>query len=125
MKESVHKTHDDKEYFFEEGCYILEMWNTPEDDAASITRARIRPGDATKWHRLKNIVERYVVIEGIGRVEIGDLPPREVGIGDVVVIPRNTRQRITNAGDKDLIFLCICTPRFIQADYESLESFSL
>jgi mannose-6-phosphate isomerase-like protein (cupin superfamily) len=121
MKESVHRTHGDGEYFFEEGCYILEMWNAPEDDAASIARARVRPGDATKWHRLKNIVERYVVMEGIGRIEIGDLPTREVGIGDVVVIPSNTRQRITNTGDNDLIFLCICTPRFIKAYYESLE----
>ena len=120
MKESIHKIHDRDEYFFEEGCYILEMWNTQEDDAASVTRARVRPGDVTTWHLLKNSVERYVVMEGTGRVEVGDLPPTEVGIGDVVVIPRNTRQRIANTGKKDLIFLCICTPRFIPEDYEIL-----
>jgi mannose-6-phosphate isomerase-like protein (cupin superfamily) len=74
MKEAVHKTHNGDEYFSKESCYILEMWNTPEDDAVSIARARVRPGDATKWHRLKSIVERYLVMEGIGRVEIGDLP---------------------------------------------------
>lgn len=120
MKESIYKTRDRDEYFPEEGCYIREIWNTPEDGAASIARARVRPGDVTAWHLLKNIVERYVIMEGTGRVEVGDLPPAEVGVGDVVVIPRNTRQRIANTGDKDLIFLCICTPRFIQEDYESL-----
>jgi mannose-6-phosphate isomerase-like protein (cupin superfamily) len=121
MKVSIHKARDDGEYFFVEGCYILEMWNTPKDDAVSIARARVRPGDATKWHRLKNIVERYVIMEGIGCVETGDLPPREVGIGDVIVIPCDTRQRITNTGDTDLIFLCICTPRFVQANYENVK----
>ena len=78
MKESIHKTHDRDEYFFEEGCCILEMWNTPEDDATSITRARVRPGYVTAWHLLKNIVERYVFMAGAGRVEVGDLPLQNV-----------------------------------------------
>lgn len=121
MNEPVHKIDAGVEVYFEEGCTILEMWNRPEDDAVSVARARVRPGDTTKWHRLKNIVERYVIVEGVGCVEIGDSPPGEVGVGDVVVIPGNTRQRITNTGDTDLIFLCICTPRFARANYESLD----
>jgi mannose-6-phosphate isomerase-like protein (cupin superfamily) len=69
---------------------------------------------------LRETVERYIIIEGTGLVEVGNLPPTKIGPGDVVIIPRMTPQRITNAGDRDLIFLCICTPRFVPADYETL-----
>ena len=41
--------------------------------------------------------------------------------GDVVVIPASERQRIANIGNKDLVFLAICTPRFERAAYEDLE----
>jgi mannose-6-phosphate isomerase-like protein (cupin superfamily) len=65
-------------------------------------------------------VERNVILEGRGRVEVGDLPPQDVGPGDVVVIPPDCRQRISNPGKIDLIFLCVCTPRFAQEAYEDL-----
>ena len=73
------------------------------------------------WHRLRGTVERYVILEGRGRVEAGDLPAADVGPGDVVVIPPMCRQRIANDGDGDLVFLAICSPRFVPACYESLE----
>jgi hypothetical protein len=38
------------------------------------------------------------------------------GIADVVAIPAGKLQRITNAGTTDMIFLCVCTPRF-QAEF--------
>jgi mannose-6-phosphate isomerase-like protein (cupin superfamily) len=53
-------------------------------------------------------------------VEVGDLPPQEVGPGDVVIIPPDDRQRIANIGKSDLIFLCFCTPRFVPDAYEDL-----
>jgi len=28
-------------------------------------------------------------------------------------------QRIANIGDDDLVFLCICTPRFVQPAYQA------
>jgi len=40
----------------------------------------------------------------------------------VVVIPPGIRQRIANTGAVDLIFLAVCTPRFMLASYEDLES---
>ena len=72
-------------------------------------RARVEPGRTTRWHCLRGTGERYVILEGAGRVEIGDLPPQAVGAGDVVVIPPETRQRIANTGDGDLVFLAICS----------------
>lgn len=54
-------------------------------------------------------------------MEVGDLPPRAVGPGDVVVIPPACRQRITNDGHEDLIFLAICTPRFRFEAYADID----
>jgi oxalate decarboxylase/phosphoglucose isomerase-like protein (cupin superfamily) len=44
-----------------------------------------------------------------------------VNAGDVVLIPPSCRQRITNIGTGDLIFLAICTPRFRPAAYEDID----
>lgn len=49
------------------------------------------------------------------------LPPADVRPGDVVLIPRDTPQRISNTGDHDLVFLCLCTPPFTPDCYEGLE----
>jgi mannose-6-phosphate isomerase-like protein (cupin superfamily) len=108
------------EYYFEEGCFITELSNTPDDPAMSIARARVPPGVTTRWHRVKGTTERYVILEGRGRAEVGDEAPREVGPGEVVLIPPSCRQCIANIGDSDLVFLAICTPRFVTEAYEPL-----
>lgn len=54
-------------------------------------------------------------------VEIGELSPQEVAAGDVMLIPSMCPQRITNTGKDDLIFLAICSPRFVQDAYEDIE----
>ena len=106
-----------KEFATQENCFILELNNDVSDPDVSIARARVRPGMTTEWHRLEGIVERYIIIGGRGRVEVGDLPPAIVTAGDVVRIPAHVPQRITNIGDDDLVFLCVCTPRFVQSAY--------
>ena len=111
-----------REFYTPEKCHIIELSNTPDDPDASIARARVTPGVTTRWHRLVETTERYVIIEGRGRVEVGNLPPQEVSPGDVVFIPPSCRQRITNVGDRDLIFLAICTPRFQPEVYEDLDN---
>lgn len=109
------------EFPIAERCAIVELSNDPADPEVSIARARVEPGVVTAWHRLRGTVERYVILEGRGRVEVGDLPPAEVGPGDAVVIPPMCRQRIANLGAGDLVFLAICSPRFVPDCYESLE----
>jgi mannose-6-phosphate isomerase-like protein (cupin superfamily) len=106
------------EYWFEEGCYILELSNSADDPEASIARARVPPGGTTRWHRVTGTTERYLILEGRGRVEVGELAPRDVASGDVVIIRRGQKQRIANTGDGDLVFLAICTPRFQPQHYE-------
>ncbi len=100
------------ETYTEERCYIVELSNNADDPAVSIARARVEPGVTTRWHQLRGIAERYVILSGEGRVEVGDSLVQTVGPGDTVLIPPDCAQRITNPGGGDLIFLAICTPRF-------------
>jgi mannose-6-phosphate isomerase-like protein (cupin superfamily) len=109
------------EYYFDEGCFINELANTAEDPDVSIARARVAPGVLTRWHRLHGTVERYVILAGTGRVEVGDLPAREITAGATVLIPALCRQRIANVGTEELVFLAICSPRFRPEAYEDLE----
>jgi oxalate decarboxylase/phosphoglucose isomerase-like protein (cupin superfamily) len=54
-------------------------------------------------------------------MEVGQLPPQVISAGDTVLIPSMCRQRITNIGSNDLIFLAICTPRFTSDAYQDME----
>jgi len=122
MQVPILRAHPGVETFLDEGCHILELSNDDSDPMLSIARARVEPGVTTKWHRVVDTVERYVILDGMGRVEIGDYPPQEVQAGDVVMIPPSIRQRIANIGDGDLVFLAICSPRFMPEAYEDLEN---
>jgi mannose-6-phosphate isomerase-like protein (cupin superfamily) len=104
-----------------ERCAILESSNVADDEACSIARAGVAPGVTTRWHSLNGTAERYVILGGRGRAEIGELAPREVTPGDVVRIPPGCRQRIANIGKGELVFLAICTPRFRPETYRDLE----
>jgi mannose-6-phosphate isomerase-like protein (cupin superfamily) len=122
MNEVIKRMNLDAEFYTPEKCYIIELSNTPDDPDASIARVRVAPGMTTRWHRLVGTAERYVILEGSGRVEIGDLSPQDVGVGDVVLIPPSCRQRITNLGPGELIFLAVCTPRFRPETYEDIDN---
>lgn len=121
MQPAIQSLDPAAEYWFAEGCHINELSNTESDPDVSIARARVAPGVTTHWHRLADTTERYVLLSGKGRVEVGDLPPREVAPGDVVLIPPGCRQRIACLGDEELVFLAICSPRFRPGAYEDLE----
>jgi mannose-6-phosphate isomerase-like protein (cupin superfamily) len=120
MKPAVLRIDRLGELLTDEGCYIFELLNILEDESVSVARARVVPDATTQLHRLDGIDERYVITDGVGEVEIGGTIIQTVRAGDIVLIPRGTSQRITNTGQSDLSFLCICTPRFDQAAYEAL-----
>lgn len=109
------------EYYFEEGCYIRELLNAVHNPDVSVVRARVEPGVTTRCHRLNGITERYIIIEGCGRVEVGSEPARDIVAGDVVHIPAMCSQRITNTGEDDLVFLAVCTPRFTESANEDIQ----
>lgn len=120
MQPKIDRYRPEAEYFTEEKCFINEVSNTPDTPELSIARARVLPGVTTRWHRLIGTMERYIILEGTGRVQVGPLAPQTVGPGDVVVIPADCPQRITNVGPKDLIFMAVCIPRFLPESYEDL-----
>ena len=121
MKPQVKREEAAREYWFEEGCYIIEVASDAEDEQLSIARARVLPGGTTAWHQLTGVTERYLMISGSGRVEVGDELCEQVGPGDVVRIPAGVKQRITNTGKDDLIFYAICSPPFAKECYQNVE----
>jgi len=121
MKQRIRRQNLGDEFYIAEGCHLIEVSNSADDPDASIARARLEPGKTTRWHRLVGTAERYVIVQGRGLAEIGSLPPAEVTVGDVVLIPPDCRQRITNTGADELIFLAICTPRFSYDAYEDID----
>lgn len=103
-----------------ERCFILEILNSDQYPEVSIARTRVESGMTTQQHAL-SVHEIYVIEEGAGTMYLGDQPPFEVGPGDVVTIPAGAPQSIKNTGKTDLVFTCVCTPRFLQNCYTSLE----
>lgn len=121
MKEMIKAPETDNEFFIAEGCFITELSNSPDDPDVSIARARVEPGVTTRWHRLLDTTERYYILEGQGLMQVGELPEKTVQPGDIVLIPPMCRQRISNNGTQDLVFLAICSPRFFSANYQDIE----
>lgn len=115
--------HPDRsdEFYTDERCYILELFNRPAYPRFSIARARVEPGVTTALHALEGTDEIYYILSGKGRMEVDGYLKEEVRAGDLVVIPAGRSQRITNVGEQDLLFLCICGPRFEPAVYVDLE----
>jgi mannose-6-phosphate isomerase-like protein (cupin superfamily) len=118
----IHSPREADEFFTDEGCFILETWNRSDDPAVSVARARVEPGVTTRLHRLAGIVERYLILSGAGQVEVEGVPPRVVVPGDFVYIPADRGQRIANTGAEELVFLAICTPRFVPRAYLDIET---
>ncbi|MGZ8152509.1 MAG: cupin domain-containing protein, partial [Methylovulum sp.] len=80
MQAHILKANETEEYYFAEGCYILELSNSPVDPDASIARARVKPGVTTRLHRLKGVIERYVILTGHAEVEVGGLAPQQLSV---------------------------------------------
>ncbi|MEY4107091.1 MAG: hypothetical protein RL181_1433 [Bacteroidota bacterium] len=109
------------EFYFQERCHIAELLNTADCPGISIARARVEPGVTTVLHLVRGADEVYFVLSGQGNVEIGGKVIGTMHPGDLLRIPPDTPQRITNTGEEDLVFLAICSPRFEVERYGELE----
>jgi len=116
----VHKAKPGYEVWTDERCFITELLNCDSQPEVSIGRTRVEPGVTTQLHQL-SVFEWYVIETGQGLMRVGDAKPFAVGPGDTVTIPKHTPQQIENRGPEDLYFLCVCTPKFSQECYTSLE----
>jgi mannose-6-phosphate isomerase-like protein (cupin superfamily) len=116
LKPKIIKANTQNPILTPERCYIAENYSNPE---VSIAYATVRPGITTMPHHLLGVQEIYIITQGQGKVTVGDLEPKDVNAGDVVVIPPGNSQKRANTGKTDLVFYCICTPRFTEKCYVS------
>ena len=117
----IYRTDPSDEYYTDERCHIIEILNIAAVADVSVARARVEPGVTTAWHRV-TVDELYYILSGTGRMEIEEEETTDIGPGDIARIPAGRAQRITNLQEQDLIFLCICTPRFEPEKYTALEA---
>lgn len=113
-------TDTSRQYLTEERCSIIEIINSINHPDVSIAQAKVAPGTTTADHSLQKTDEIYYILSGQG---IAFLNKEEYHLkkGDALFIPKGSHQSIQNTGDTELIFLCICTPRFEQQNYISHE----
>ena len=108
------------EFWTTERCFIQEILNDPSHPKSSLAIVRVPPGVTTQLHRLNGTEETYIIKRGDGVLEI-DGEKSELQLGDAIIIPAGASQKISNIGDEDLEFFCLCTPRFLPECYEDLE----
>ena len=70
---------------------------------------RLRPGQASTWHRHRLTEEVYVVLEGTGRMRVGDEVLTLTPLSAVLVEPRTMRQPF-NDTDADQLWLVVGAP---------------
>jgi mannose-6-phosphate isomerase-like protein (cupin superfamily) len=121
METMISRYDPTTEFATPERCRITELLNRPDSASVSMALARVAPGVTTQLHALREINECYLVIEGTGRIEVEGIGGATIQRLDVVVVPAGAAQRIQNVGAQDLLFVCICTPRFVPGAYEVLE----
>tara|TARA_B100000902_G_scaffold204421_1_gene194885 strand:+ start:2457 stop:2828 length:372 start_codon:yes stop_codon:yes gene_type:complete len=117
---SIRKKNPLKEFWTEERCYITELLNNPQSPNISIALARVEIDITTQLHSLRGVQETYIIKKGLGLLEI-DNEQISVKENDTILIEANRSQRITNVGNCDLEFYCICIPRFYTDCYINLE----
>lgn len=105
-----------------ERCVIEEILNEREIPHVSVARARVDPGVTTELHAVTGTEEVYILEQGQGVVDDGTGTPAKVSAGDKVIIDASSPQRISNTSNEELVFLCVCTPRFEQKNYQMLDA---
>jgi mannose-6-phosphate isomerase-like protein (cupin superfamily) len=81
----------------------------------SLAEARLPPGGKTTPHHHPQTEEIYYLLEGVGRMRIGD-QERDVRPGDAIAIPPGVVHQIVNTGPAVLKFLCCCAPGYEHQD---------
>ncbi len=119
MQPKIVKAASLNEIYTSERCFIAENFSS---SGISIAQAKVKPGVTTVAHHLAGVDEFYLITQGEGKVHVDGLEPTAVGVGDVVIIPAGTSQKIANTGNSDLVFYCICTPRFTPDCYHDEEA---
>jgi quercetin dioxygenase-like cupin family protein len=71
---------------------------------------RLRPGQASTWHRHEQEEELYVVLEGRGRMRVDD-ETLELGALDSLLVEPDSMRQIFNDTDADALWLVVGAPQ--------------
>jgi mannose-6-phosphate isomerase-like protein (cupin superfamily) len=118
----IHNIHRVPAFTTKDGSEIRELLAHRNSAIVkqSLAEARLPPGGKTTPHFHPQTEEIYYILEGEGRMTIGD-ETCEVEPGDAIAIPPGAVHTITNAGSITLKFLCCCAPGYEHADTVLLE----
>ena len=78
--------------------------------AMTVTWVDIEPGGSQRLHS-HDPQQVYVIVSGRGRMQVGD-EEREVGRGELVLIPSWAQHGIVNVGAERLTYVSAATPAF-------------
>jgi mannose-6-phosphate isomerase-like protein (cupin superfamily) len=81
----------------------------------TLAEARLPAGGSTTPHHHVKTEEIYYILEGHGRMRVGN-QLEAVRSGDAIAIPPGALHQLTNLGDGVLKFLCCCAPGYEHAD---------
>ena len=112
----VRSRHDADAFTTKDGSTIRELLGTEHGAAnQSLAEATLEPGQATQRHYHARTEELYVLLEGVGEMEV-DGARGGVRAGDAILIPPGAWHQITAAADAPLRFLCCCAPPYSDED---------
>ena len=100
---------------------LLAYRNSGQIKNQSLAEARLPSGASTAPHYHPRTEEIYYILEGAGRMTIGD-DSRDVGPGDAIAIPPGAVHTITCTSPTPLKFLCCCAPGYEHADTVLVEA---
>lgn len=105
-----------------DGSVIREMMhpNRHGNQNQSLAEASIPVGAKTLLHKHEKSEEIYLVLQGIGIMQLGK-QTLELRQGDSVAIAPGTPHNVRNIGDQELKILCCCAPAYSHEDTVILE----
>jgi len=107
MTRYVFSTADTIRYRFPTHVNDLVM-DRAEAETSEVFIVVLQPGEAPPLHVHHDMEQIFYMLEGIGVLEIGEVPQRyPVKPGDLVRIPAHTYHRITCTGSQPLRYLSV------------------
>ncbi|MGB7924697.1 MAG: cupin domain-containing protein [Pyrinomonadaceae bacterium] len=85
-------------------------------EQCSLAEEVLPPGAAVGRHHHIETEEIYYILQGTGRMTVGD-ERREVAAGDAIFIPRRHTHTLENTGSDPMTILLVCGPAYSYEDH--------
>lgn len=116
-KPQIIKLGDCEQFITKDGSRIREIMAPRNSiiERQSLAEAVVPIGGETHEHYHATSEEIYFIMRGMGEMQFPD-STRRVEPGDAIALPPETRHKIRNVGNSELVFLCICVPPYEHDD---------